>query len=278
MNRYPIYCSTGTMVGRLCGYDHNYICRFMPDVVRAAKIDGVELMMVTAFYDKLDVIARDLEKTGLDFPIIHSDKNIGVLFSEGGEENEKEGLRLFDINCKMGNTIGAKRLVLHLWGGPVSDSHIESHVALCPALLDVADRYGIEVLFENIPCTTHFPLDDLKAVYDRDKRMKVIFDTRFGELHHQFDALFASDWLWSGLLEHIHISDLRPGADMDFSRLRPILHPREGLIDFPDFFSKIKSHGYSGTVTLESPVLSENAVDSAKLIDTLVYIRDLINS
>lgn len=278
MNRYPIYCSTGTIIGRLCGFDHRYICSLLPDVVRETDIDGIELMMVPAFYDKLDIIKNDLEKTGLEFPVIHAEKNIGVLFSQGEKEDIEEGMRLFEINCKTGRDIGSGRLVLHLWGGPLSDSNIERHVALCPRLFEIADKYGIEILFENIPCTTHFPLDDLRAVYDADKRMKVIFDTRFGELHHQFDALFSSDWLWSGPLTHIHISDLRPGADMDFSRLRPILHPREGLIDFPDFFAKIKAHGYSGTVTLESPVLFESGIDCAKLIDTLVYVRDLINA
>ena len=278
MNRYPIYCSTGTIIGRLCDYDHKYICSLLPKVIEDAKIDGIELMMLPAFYDKLGKVARDIVDSGLKVPVIHAEKNIGILFSEGEPEMIKEGMHLFEINCEMGKSVGAERLVLHLWGGFLSDCEIDRHVALCPRLFEIADRYGIEILFENIPCTTNFPLDNLKAIYDSDPRAKMLFDTRFGEFHHQFDALFSSDWLWSGALAHIHISDLRPGEDRDFTRLRPILHPREGLIDFPDFFAKVKAHGYNGTVTLESPVLSEKGIDTEKLTDTLVYIRDLINA
>ena len=274
MNRYPIYCSTGTIIGRLCNYDHKYICSLLPSVVRETKIDGIELMMLPAFYDKLPEIARDLEKTGLDFPVIHAEKNIGILFSEGGKENIREGMRLFDINCKMGRDIGASRLVFHLWGGFLSDAEIDRHIELCPELFEIADRHSIEILFENIPCSTNFPLDNLKAIYDKHPRAKMLFDTRFGEFHHQFDALFSSDWLWEGALSHIHISDLRAGEDRDFTRLRP----REGLIDFPNFFAGLKAHDYRGSVTLESPVLSESGIDTEKLTDTLIYIRDLINA
>lgn len=278
MNRYPIYCSTGTIIGRLCNYDHKYICSLLPDVLKNTGIDGIELMMLPAFYDKLDIIAKDLEKTGMDFPVIHAEKNIGILFSEGDHESIREGMRLFDVNCEMGKRIGAARLVLHLWGGFLSDAEIARHIKLCPELFEIADRYGLEILYENIPCSTNFPLDNLKAIYDLYPRTKVLFDTRFGEFHHQFDYLFSSDWLWDGALSHIHISDLREGADRDFTRLRPILHPREGLIDFADFFEKVKRHAYNGSVTLESPVLFEQGIDTDKLTDTLVYIRELINA
>ncbi|MBQ8397933.1 MAG: sugar phosphate isomerase/epimerase [Clostridia bacterium] len=281
MPKLPLYCSTGAIIGRVNGYDYRHILRVMPPLCAGVPLDGLELMMLPAYLDKLPEMARDFAAAGLRFPIIHADKDVGTLLSTGAAQNDvalcQKAHNLWAQNCEMGQRIGARQIVLHLWGGLDSDAHLDGNLSHLDALRRSAAAYGLEVLIENVPCTTADPITNLTAIRAAFPDQRYVFDTRFASFHRQLDSLTATPWLIGDRLAHIHISDLRNGADRDFTRLRPILHPGEGSIDFPALLADLTARGYAGTVTLESPVMSEAGIDNAKLDASLRLLRSLLD-
>ncbi len=277
----PLYCSTGAIIGRLNQYDYRHILRVMPDLCREIPLDGLELMMLPAYLDKLPKMAEDFSAAGLRFPVIHADKEVGTLLSSGAVRKDRElcgqAMKLWETNCAMGERIGAEQIVLHLWGGTDSDGAFAVNLSYLPALRDTAQKCGLELLIENVPCTTADPAANLAAIHAAFPEQRFVFDTRFAAFHGQSECLFCLPWLLEGCLAHIHVSDLRDGAPRDFSRLRPILHPGEGRIDFPDLFARLHAAGYRGSVTLESPVLGEDGIDTPKLAASLRGLRTLLN-
>ena len=283
MSHIPLYCSTGAIIGRVNGYDYRHILRVMPALCERVPLDGLELMMLPAYLDKLPEMAREFSAAGLRFPIIHADKEVGTMLSTGAAQGDAglalcgQALRLWEQNCEMGARIGARQIVLHLWGGLDSDAHLAGNLGYLERLRGRALGFGLEVLIENVPCTTADPMTNLAAIHAAFPDQRFVFDTRFASFHLQLDSLTTTPWLIGDRLAHVHISDLRDGAQRDFSRLRPILHPGEGSIDFPALLGDLTAHGYRGTVTLESPVMSEAGIDVAKLGASLAMLRELLN-
>ena len=283
MSKLPLLCSTGAIIGRVNGYDYRHILRVMPSLIADVPLDGLELMMLPAYLDKLDEMVRDFAASGLRFPILHADKEIGTKLSTYAVQGEntralcREAHVLWEKNCAMAQRIGAEQIVLHLWGGLDSDANLAGNLHELHALRERAGAYGLEVLIENVPCTTADPITNLTAIHTAFPDQRYVFDTRFAAFHHQLDALFRTPWLIGDRLAHIHISDLRSGAERDFSRLRPILHPGEGGIDFPALLAELTVRGYRGTVTLESPVMHEAGIDDAKLGTSLRLLRKLLD-
>lgn len=274
-HRNEMYCSTGTVIGRVTGFDHTVIERELPRICREVSADGIEHVITPAFYEddreKLNIILR----SGLRCAVIHADKNIGLYLSLGGEDNARESMRLWRVNCEYARALDCRRAVLHLWGGTESDRHFAYNASFMDEILDVADKYGIEVLIENIPCVS---LDPLSRWHELEKYdCGFIFDVRFGQLHGQNPDILASPYMKSGRISHMHISDFG-GEFRDFSKIRPILHPNEGKVDFPALFSGLRDAGYCGTFTLESPVMSEAGLDLDKLVQTLSWLREQIDS
>lgn len=265
-----IYCSTGCLIGRENGFNYRLIAEYAPLV----DVKAFELMMLKAYYEHFTDMACLFDKHGLVFPILHADKQIGDLLSYGTPEDVAEGLRLFKLCCGLASDIGAKRVVLHLWGGQASDyCFTERNLVSFKQILEIADMYRLCVLVENIPCVKNNPLthwDELEECYG--DKLQFIFDTRFGGFHEQLDEFAGSDRIERGIVTHMHISDYT-GPAMNFKALRPILHPGEGIIDFVRFFSAIRGR-YTGSITLESPVLGAGgSEDFTKLNNTLSYIR-----
>jgi hypothetical protein len=108
-----ILCSTGAYIGPANGYDH----RKIPTYAKQLACDALELMMLHIWYPYLDDVKRFLSDADCTFDVIHSDKQIGVLLSNGGKDDFDEAIRLFEVSCQVGECVGAKKLVLHLWGG-----------------------------------------------------------------------------------------------------------------------------------------------------------------
>lgn len=267
-----LYCSTGTIISRYNNYDYTLMNTVLSPIVKDLGLDGCEFMMLTAFYDKTDEIAEYMKSTDMIFPVLHAEKEIGVLLGTGTDEADAEALRLFGINCEFAKKLGAKKIVLHLWGGIVSDSNFEHNLSLVPAICDIAEKNGLELNIENIPCAAADPISHWEAVNSVDSRAHFIYDTRFGEFHRQNPAIPKHPIFSTGLVTHMHISDFigNPG---EFHRLRPILHPGEGQIDFASIFTLLKEAGYSGSVTLESPVVHEDgSLDTEKLRNTLSFL------
>lgn len=281
MSHIPLYVSTGAIIGRVNGYDYRHILRVMPRLIEQTPLDGLELMMLPAYLDKLPAMAADFAAAGLRFPVIHADKEVGTFLSTAAVKGEQslvaDALTRWTQNCAMGETVGAHRIVLHLWGGLDSDAALAGNLAHLDALIDIAAAHGLEILIENVPCTSHDPMANLAAIRAVCPTMRYVFDTRFASFHRQLDALTETPWLIGDRLAHVHISDLRDGAERDFSRLRPILHPGEGSIDFPALLASLTDRGYTGSVTLESPVMHEEGIDADKLLASLLYLRHLLD-
>ena len=270
-----IYCSTGVMVGRINNNDYKLITKHFPDLINKGLIYGAEFMYANSFYDKLDSIYDEISQKNIKFDIMHFDKEIGIMLSECNDNISKKAMELLEINCKFAKRIKARKGVFHLWGGLKSDSHIEYNISYLQDIIDVFKKYEIELLIENIPCTTNSGLTIWQKLYKFLPDIGFIFDTRFGAFHDEIEQVFEEP-IWENI-KHIHISDYS-SFPRDFSKIRPILHPNEGVIDFDFIFKKLKEVGYKGTFTLESPVFGENGPNIEKLESTLTYLNNKIKS
>ncbi len=270
-----IYCSTGVMVGRINNNDYSLITKHFPKLIQKGLIYGAEFMFAHSFYDKLDDIYSEIYKSDIKFDIMHFDKEIGIMLSDCNDLISKEALNLLKINCEFAKRIGARKGVFHLWGGTKSDSHIDYNISYLPKIIELFKLYGIELLIENIPCTTNSGLSVWKMLYKFLPDISFIFDTRFGAFHDEITDIFKEP-IWDHI-KHIHISDYS-SYPKDFSKIRPILHPNEGVIDFDYVFQELKELNYNGSFTLESPVFGENGPDIEKLEKTLQYINKNVKS
>ncbi len=270
-----IYCSTGVMVGRINNNDYTLITKHFPSLIDKGLIYGGEFMFAHSFYDKLEDIYNEISKSSIPFDIIHIDKEIGIMLSECDDTLSDEALKLLEINCCFGKRISAKKGVFHLWGGIKSDSNIDYNISYLPKIIDIFKKYDIELLIENIPCAVNSGLAIWKKLYDFLPNIGFIFDTRFGAFHGEMAETF-NEPIWEHI-KHIHISDYS-SYPRNFCKIRPILHPCEGVIDFEFVFKRLKEIGYKGSFTLESPVFAENQPDILKLEATLSYLNEHIKS
>lgn len=287
MKNRGIFCSTGTTVGRRNGYNYHLVTELFPPLAEQGIIDGAEWMMLPVYYTQMRAIADEWLGAGLTFPVIHCEKEVGSLLSGAGNaasagdlhragELCRRALDDFKKNCEMGAMAKSHRMVLHLWGGTDSDSHLTYNISVLEQMLDIIRPYGIRLLIENVPCTTNDPLENWKLLSPYFGECGLIFDTRFGFFHRQIDDIWNTESIRTHI-EHIHIGDIR-GEERDFSSLRPIYHPGEGMVDFPAVVRHLHTAGYNGTVTLESPVVTDGGADGEKLKDSLLRVRDLFGN
>jgi sugar phosphate isomerase/epimerase len=286
MSQFDLFCSTGTMVGRKNGYNVHFVTELFPSLMEEGCICGAELMMIISYYDRMDVVADEWLRAGIVFPVIHAEKEIGTnlsdagkAFSAGDTDTAKklhaQAIEDFRRNCEMGAMVNSRRMVLHLWGGLTSDAYIGYNLSVMEELLQIIRPYGIRLLIENVPCTTENPLLHWRRLNACGDEHGLIFDTRFGFFHRQSDAIWGEKEIVSRI-EHIHISDIR-GEERDFSALRPIYHPGEGMVDFRSFVRHLRENSYRGTFTLESPVIQPDGADGAKLRDSLILTRKILD-
>jgi sugar phosphate isomerase/epimerase len=283
-----LFPSTGAMVGYRNGYDYRRALREFVRLRNTGLCDGVELMMLQFYYDKLETVADAVNASGLVSPssVIHCEKEVGTMISDAGvlhadgKTDEADALwqnafALYRENCRMAEMTGLSRMVLHLWGGRASDAHIDYNASKLALLSETAAASGVRLLIENIPSSTGDPLSNWRSLFPLPAITALIFDTRFGKLHEQIPETL-TDPLAAPCIEHVHISDFG-GTYRDFSALRPILHPGEGTIDFAQIAELLNGRNYSGTVTLESPVMLDGGeYDIAKLERTLNYLKEIL--
>lgn len=264
-----LYCSTGTMVGRVNGWNH----RIFIENGKLIEADGFELMMVKAYYEKLSAVVRDCVASGLYFGVIHAEKEIGFYLG-GDDEDQAEALRLFSVNCEAGRAIGAEKLVLHLWSGPRSDNDLDKNLMMLDALYEIAERLRIRLLIENVPCALHDPISNLSRVLDKRPDAQFVYDVRFGAFHEQNERVVSSGALSDGRIDHLHLSDY-VGPPHDFASLRPILHLGEGIIGLEKLLPMI-AETYHGTLTLESPEILESGCAVDAINRDLFYVKRFI--
>ncbi len=262
------------MVGKINNNDYTLIKKHFPSLIKKGLICGGEFMFSNSFYDKIDIVLQEILKYDIPFDIMHFDKEIGILLSECNKDKSKVAMELLEINCRFAQSLGAKKGVFHLWGGQKSDRNIEYNISYLEQIIGIFKKYEIELLIENIPCTTNSGLSVWRMLYKFLPDIGFIFDTRFGAFHDEIYATLEEP-IWEHI-KHIHISDYS-SHPRDFSKIRPILHPSEGVIDFDFLFSKLKELKYSGSFTLESPVFGMDGPNIKKLENTLLYLYDKIN-
>ena len=169
--------------------------------------------------------------------------------------------------------LGAGIAVLHLWGGRASDKNIDFNIAVFADLLEIAGKYGVIITVENVVCNTGSPLDHLYKLKKKyGDNAKFIIDVRHAEFHKILKETCEADYLWENVL-HTHIADYK-GDRMDWTKLRPVLRPGAGDVDFAYFFDFIKRIGYKGSFALEAGARNAEgtALDFDKLNESLDFI------
>ncbi|MCD7776686.1 MAG: sugar phosphate isomerase/epimerase, partial [Firmicutes bacterium] len=123
----------------------------------------------------------------------------------------------------------------------------------------------------NIPCVASDPMTHWHELSPNDSGF--VYDVRFGQFQGQNEEILSSDFIKNGKIEHMHIADFG-GERRDFSKIRPVLHPFEGHVDFDLIKSGLKAAGYRGTMTLESPAFENGGLNYKKLEGTLSWLRE----
>lgn len=278
-----ILCSTGTMVGRENEYNFRRAIDVISSFCNKGIICGGELMMLKYYYNKKNEVVDCIKASKIPFPVIHCEKGVGTDLSHaaflehirdytGADELLSQTFDTFRLNCSFGEAIGAKKMVLHLWGGEDSDSHIEYNCEKLSELFSIAASHGIRLLIENVPSTTNDPLSNWHRALDAHPGCGLIFDTRFATLHDQVKETL-TDPLVQFNLCHVHISDF-VGGFRNFAALRPILHPLDGVVNFELITKLLSDMNYSDTITLESPVICGMELDTERLEKSLRFIAE----
>ena len=267
-----ILCSTGAITGKTNGYDY----RLLEPLSKQLLCDGFELMMDSIWNEDIDALKNYLQKVNLYIPVVHCEKDIGEMISKGGETELARACRIFEIDCDVAKTIGAGKLVLHLWGGRASDSNFQSNINAYPYLNEKAQAYGLELLVENVVCNVENPMKHLCELKEIYPDIRFLFDTKMAAFHEQLDLLYETEyeWLWkAGYIRHYHINDYA-GGYMDWGNLKT-LPVGKGKLDFTSFFDFIKRTGYAGDFTTEgNAVRSDGTVDVDMLNEQFKKIRE----
>ena len=242
-----LYCSTGALIGRPNGRDYSLLKEFCPQL----DCDGFELILYDSWYDRIDALADFLRKQKLNIPVMHCEKSMAEHISRGGKDELYKAYDLFEKNCALAETIGAEKMVLHLWNGVISDSYFGNNLTAWPELNERAANHGLILLTENVVCHQD-PMSHWVELYNHYPEIKFVFDTKMADFHAQLDLLYAPEyaWLWQeNHILHYHVNDYG-GSFMDWDNLK-VLQLGKGHIDFDRFFRFIRETDYRGDFTFE---------------------------
>lgn len=268
-----ILCSTGALLGRPNGGDY----KLLSDYAKEICFDGFELMIYSKWYPELSDFLRFMDSLALNVPVIHCEKRIGENLSVGGEDADA-AIKRFETDCNIAREVGAKKAVIHLWGGLPSDQTFENNISAYPRLREISERYGIDLMVENVVCNSKNPFARWEEIIESYPDAHFIFDTKMAEFHSQTELLYNEkyEFLWDeNLLCHFHLNDY-DGGYMEWGKLRT-LPIGSGHVDFNRFFDFVKKKGYNGTFTVESTAFdSEGKVDFDMLNRQYALIKDAI--
>lgn len=260
-----VLCSTGALIGRPNGRDHRLLTELAPKL----GCDGFEFMIYNTWYPNFDRVISDVASMGLCIPTVHCEKSIGELLADGRED---EAAGYFRMNCEAAVRVGAKLLVLHLWNGIVSDSHIERNFAGLSRLEHIAGSMGLLLTVENVVCNHSDPMTHLRELQPCGAYFT--FDTKMAAFHGQLMELFEPvNARVLGNVKHLHINDYG-GGYKDWQSLRT-LHLGDGKIDLGGFFRRLPTE-YAGDFTVESTAFGpDGRVDTEKLNEDFARVREL---
>ena len=257
-----ILCSTGALIGRPNGRDY----RLLRQLYQQLDCDGFEFLFYDTWYSEAEQLTAFLRELKLNIPVMHCEKKLAEHIAAGGQEETEEAFRLFEINCRTANEIGAEKMVLHLWNGLISDTHFENNLKAYPELCETAAKHGITLLVENVICLQD-PMSHWAELYRHYPDIRFVFDTKMADFHRQMELLYAPEWEWlwrENHIVHYHINDYS-GEYMDWNNLK-VLMLNKGHIDFDRFFSFVRQTGYTGDYTFEGTGFTG---DGRVLIDDL---------
>jgi sugar phosphate isomerase/epimerase len=263
-----LLCSTGAFSRDPDYTDYRAVLEYGPQL----EVDGFELLFYPAWYPELEHIATDLQRSGLKFPVVHTEKNIGVALGKAQASQREQGVRWLHENCRLGSRLGTQIMVLHLWGWPELDDNLDNNLERLHECIDIAVSYGIELAIETIPCRQSDPLTNIHRAVERDERSRVALDTEFLARHGQIETVFKTEWIWP-LIRHVHIKDY-DGQGFHPDGRRKYLHPGQGHIDFPHFFQGLKQRNFAGFISLEAPAIDQQGhVNVERLQESLDFIH-----
>lgn len=264
-----ILCSTGALLS----YGGDY--KLLGPLSKQLLCDGYEFMMDSPYYNEVEDLKRYFQKIKLCIPVVHCEKSIGENISKGGEAELLDAYEKFEINCDIEKSIGAEKMVIHLWDGRTSDSNFQNNLIGYSHLNKIAQKYGLDLLVENVVCNVENPMKHLCELREKYPEIRFVFDTKMAAFHEQLDLLYEEeyDWLWKeGHICHYHVNDYT-GGYMDWGNLRS-LPIGKGKIDFERFFEFIKKTEYNGDFTVEATAVDDaGTVDVAMLNEQFRYIK-----
>ena len=244
---HQVLCSTGALLGRPNGRNYRLLEQYCPRL----RCDGFEFMVYSTWYDELPALEDTLCRLRLNIPVLHCEKTLSEHIAAGTDEELREAFRLFRMNCELAERIGARKMVLHLWNGLISDSRFENNLRAYPALREEAEKHGLLLLVENVICLRD-PISHWEELYQNYPDVHFVFDTKMADFHRQMELLYRPEyaWLWKEKhILHYHVNDYG-GGYMDWDNLKVLLLG-QGHIDFDRFFRFVKETGYTGDFTLE---------------------------
>lgn len=265
-----ILCSTGCLLGRPNGRDFTMLPRLVPQL----HCDGLELLMYDTWYDKISDLKSTVKRLDKPTVVFHLEKSIGESVSH---YKLNEALEKMEINCELAKELGAKKLVLHLWNGIISDKNIEYNMECFPYLEEIAHKYRMMLSVENVVCSEKSPWTHFCSLIEKYPHIPFTFDTKMADFHKEQDLIYNPKYRHVvDNFVHLHIND-HLGEYKDWSNLR-VLHLGEGDVDFDRFFNFIKTTDYTEDFTTEATSFDRTTgeVDIIKLNKTLDIIRDYL--
>lgn len=268
-----VFCSTGALLGRPNG--RNFY--LLKDYIRSLQCDAYEMMMYDSWYDRADELAHFLSSLSVEIPVWHCEKRIGEKFSLHGPGDWEEALEKFRLNCQLAHFMGAGKMVLHLWDGPVSDSHMENNLSIYPRLLKIAEAHGVTLMVENVVCAQKDPFTHWAELKALCPDAPFILDTKMAAFHQQLDSVYDPEFqpYWQNNIRHLHINDYA-GGYKDWENLKT-LPVGNGGVDFERFFAHLSFVRYAGDYTVEATAfLPDGSIRLDDLNKTFAYIRSHI--
>lgn len=268
----PIHCSTGAFSRDPDLTDSVHVANTSPSV----DADGFELIFYPSFYDNPPAVLANLRPYIGDWHSLHAEKSIGPLLGSAERTGVSFGLHRLRVNFEVAAELEIPLIVLHMWGLPDSDRHIERNFAAIDECLEIADEHGVTLSVETIPCLDSTPLDHIRAIRARAPQMAVTLDTEFLAMHAQLEAALGDHELMQAV-RNIHLKDF-DGNIQNEDGSRRYLHPGEGAIDFNAVLQASQAALHPPILCLESPSVRPNgSVDIDRINADLRYIRSLAN-
>ncbi len=260
-----IYLSTGTFTGKINNRDYKLLSAYKDRLL----CDGFELMMYEDYYPNIDTIVREYKSEQINIPVVHAEKSIGVLLG-GSYDDYKRVLELFDFNCNIASSLGAKSIVIHAWGYPRSDSRPELTIKRLRALIDIAKSYSVDLLVENVITIFGDSLDFIQLIHSSYPDLGFVIDTRHAQFHRQLAKTLQSSVMTN--VRHFHIGEFS-GGYKEWDKWSSNIKLGQGDIDWGFFFDSVRRLDYKHSFTIEASAIIANGVDTETLNTNLSFVR-----